>query len=304
MSKPGTTAWWLAVPLALAVLSLLDHGRPVPPHKAEWLQAGDTRVRAVRSGKGEPTLVLLHGFGESLTTWRAIFDPLAGSYRVLAVDLPGFGGSTKPQAPYTLEAMTGRLTSLLEQETEGPVVLIGHSMGGLLAASVALARPDRVRALILVAPAGYRVGFWGLADSFPTEKAGRIGRYLGLRAFITPIHDPAWLEEPDSAAAYDLTSDTAYQWVASTVLEQFDFEGLGRRFTQITQPTLLIWGPLDPVIPPAVGDTLRTLLPCSRLVMIPRSFHRPHAERPDTVLHEIRRFLAAPGCGDRVPPVP
>jgi 3-oxoadipate enol-lactonase len=298
MSKQGTTAWWLAVPLSLAVLSLLDHGRTLPRHKAEWLEAGDTRVRAVQGGEGEPTLVLLHGFGESLTTWRALFDPLAGSYRVLAVDLPGFGGSTKPRAPYTLEAMTGRLASLLERETKGPVVLIGHSMGGMLAASVALARPDRVRALILVAPAGLRVGFWGLADSFPTAQAGRIGRYLGLRAFITPIHDPTWLEEPDSAASYDLTSDTAYQWVARAVLEEFDFEGLGQRFGEVTQPTLLLWGPLDPVIPPAVGDSLRTLLPCSRLVMIPRTFHRPHAERPDTVLHEIRRFLAAPGCGD------
>lgn len=298
MSRPGATAWWLAVPLSLAVLSLLDHGRQVPAHKAEWLEAGDTRVRAVRSGKGPATLVLLHGFGESLTTWRAIFDPLAGSYQVMAVDLPGFGGSTKPPSPYTLEAMTGRLTSLLERETEGPVVLVGHSMGGLLAASVALARPDRVRALVLVAPAGYRVGFWGLADSFPRKKAGRIGRYLGLRAFITPIHDPAWLEEPDSAAAYDLTSDTAYQRVASTVLEEFDFEGLRQRFGQLTQPTLLIWGTLDPVIPPAVGDSLHALLPCSRLVVIPRTFHRPHAERPDTVLHELRRFLQDPRCGD------
>jgi pimeloyl-ACP methyl ester carboxylesterase len=298
MTRPGTTAWWLAVPLSLAVLSLLDHGRPVPPHKAEWLEAGDTRVRAVRGGKGPVTLVLLHGFGESLTTWRALFDPLAGSYRVVALDLPGFGGSTKPTARYTVEAMTGRLTSLLERETEGPVILIGHSMGGLLAASVALARPDRVTALVLVAPAGYRVGFWGLADSFSTEKAGRIGRYLGLRSFITPIHDPAWLEEPDSAASYDLTSDPAYQRVATTVLEEFDFEALGDRFAQVTQPTLLIWGALDPVIPPAVGDALHSLLPCSRLVIIPRTFHRPHAERPDTVLHELKRFLDTPRCGD------
>jgi pimeloyl-ACP methyl ester carboxylesterase len=296
MNRPGTTAWWLAAPLALALLSLLDHGRPVAPHKAEWLEAGDIRVRAVRGGEGPTTLVLLHGFGESLTTWRALFDPLASSYRVLAVDLPGFGGSDKPVARYTLEAMTGRLTSLLERETKGPVILIGHSMGGLLAASVALARPDRVQALVLVAPAGYRVGFWGLADTFPSGKAVRIGRYLGLRAFITPIHDPAWLKEPDSAAAYDLTLDTAYQRVASTVLEEFDFEGLGPRFGQIAQPTLLIWGTLDPVIPPAVGDTLQRLIPCSRLVKIPRSFHRPHAERPDTVLFELKRFLEAPSC--------
>ncbi|MGH7559462.1 MAG: alpha/beta fold hydrolase [Gemmatimonadales bacterium] len=296
MKQPGSSAWWLAVPLALALLSMLDQGRKHAPHRAEWLEAADIRVRAIRDGDGPITLLLLHGFGESLTTWRAIFDPLAASYRVVAIDLPGFGGSTKPEAAYTLEAMTGRLVSLLEHETDGPVTIVGHSMGGLLAASLALARPDRVKALVLIAPAGYRVGLWGLVDSLSSSNATRIGRYLGLRSFITPIHDPAWLEEPDSAARYDLTGDPAYQRVATRVLEEFDFEALRDRFVRITQPTLLVWGGRDPVIPLAVGDTLRKLIPCNRFLLIPTAFHRPHAERPDTVLKEIRRFLAAPGC--------
>lgn len=294
---PRTTAWWLVVPLALALVGLLDTRGPAPPHSAEWLQAGDIRVRSVRAGEGPVTILLLHGFGESLTTWRALFDPLATHYRVLAIDLPGFGGSEKPDAPYTVEAMTGRLASLVERETEGPVIVVGHSMGGLLAASLALARPDLVRALVLIAPAGYRVGMWGLADSFPGAKARRIARYLGLRSFITPIHDPGWLEEPDSVALYDLTTDPAYRLVAARVLEEFDFEALGDRFARVEQPTLLIWGTVDPVIPLEVSDSLAKLLPCNRLVVIRRAYHRPHAERPDTVLAELGRFLASPGCG-------
>ncbi len=294
--RPRTTAWWLAVPLALALIGLLDTPSPAPPHRAEWLQAGDTRVRSVRDGEGPLTLLLLHGFGESLTTWRALFDPLATSYRVLAIDLPGFGGSEKPEAAYTLDAMTGRLASLIDRETEGPLVVVGHSMGGLLAASLALTRPDRVQALVLIAPAGYRVGMWGLADTFPGAKARRIGRYLGLRSFITPIHDAGWLNEPDSLALYDLTTDPAYRRVAAAVLEEFDFEGLRERFAQVQQPTLLIWGTVDPVIPLDVSDSLISLLPCSRRVVVHGAYHRPHAERPDAVLAELRRFLSGPGC--------
>lgn len=294
--RSPTALWLLAIAAAAGSLGLLDRRRGEPPHHAEMLTAGDAEVRAVRGGNGPVTLLLLHGFGESLTTWRAIFDPLAGTHRVVAIDLPGFGGSEKPDASYTLEAMTGRLVSLLDREIEGPVVVVGHSMGGLLAASLALSRPDRVRALVLIAPAGFRVGLWGLVDSLSSTGAGRIGRYLGLRSFITPIHDPAWLREGDSAARYDLTVDPAYRRSATRVLEEFDFEGLKRRFAEIRQPTLLVWGRLDPVIPPSVGDSLRNLVPCNRLVMVPQAFHRPHAEHPDTTMFEIRRFLSSPPC--------
>src|SRR5207248_8172184 len=123
-------------------------------NRAEWLDAGDTRVRAVRAGAGDTTVLLLHGFAESLFTWRSILDPLARTYRVVALDLPGFGGSEKPDVPYTLDAMTERLSRFLDRWTQGSVVVIGQSMGGALAAALALRRPDRVVAVVLIAPAG------------------------------------------------------------------------------------------------------------------------------------------------------
>ena len=75
---------------------LLDHPQSHPRHRAEWLDAGGTLVRAVRAGQGDTTILLIHGFGESLTTWRAVFDPLAARAKVVAIDLPGFGVSQKP----------------------------------------------------------------------------------------------------------------------------------------------------------------------------------------------------------------
>jgi pimeloyl-ACP methyl ester carboxylesterase len=293
------TRWWVVVPLLAVLWIVLDRQRPRPPHTAEWLDAGGVLVRAIRAGKGDTTLLLLHGYGESLTTWRAIFDRLAAHSKVIAIDLPGMGGSAKPDLSYSLPAMTDRLSRFVDTWISGPVVVVGHSMGGELAASLALARPDRVKLVILIAPAGYRIGLGGLADSMYPTKARRLGRYLAYRSFITPIHDPGWLAEPDSEADYDQTGDTAYAKAAARMLEEFDFRGLKTRFSELTQPTLLIWGGNDPVVPFAVGDTLSRLIPCARFTAFPTAFHRPHAEMPDTVLAIIRAFLEHPGCGGR-----
>ena len=298
MSLRPSRLWLLAPPL-LALWILLDHPRPLPIHRAEWLDAGGVNVRSVRAGSGDTTLLLLHGYGESLTTWRAVFDRLARHDRVIAIDLPGFGGSAKPDIPYSLPAMTDHLSRFIDRWTTGPLVVVGHSMGGELAASLALARPDRVNLLILIAPAGDRVGLGGIANTMSPAKANRIGRYLSWRSFITPIHDPAWLEEPDSAANYEQTGDATYSASASRVLKEFNFTALRNRFQDITQPTLLIWGGLDPVMPFAVGDTLSRLIPCVRFAPL-RAFHRPQAEVPDTVLSVVRRFLSQPECVKQV----
>ena len=288
--------WWLLLPLLAALSILADHRRPSPPHRAEWLDAGGIPVRVVRAGAGDTTILLLHGFGESLMTWQAIFDPLAERHRVVAVDLPGQGGSAKPDTTYTLRVMTDLLSRFVDRWTNGPLVVVGHSMGGELAASLALARPDRVKLLVLIAPAGYLVGLSGILHPMTEAKAKTLGHYLGLRSFITPIHDPSWLAEPESAAAYDLTGDIRYARAAARMLVEFDFTGLRERFRDIQQPTLLIWGGNDPVIPFAVGDTLSRLIPCANFLPLPAAFHRPQAEVPDTVLSAVRKFLAHPGC--------
>ncbi len=287
------TRWSFLVPVLGSYWVRLDRPMPDPPHRAEWLAVDGVRLRTVRAGSGAPTLVLLHGYGESLTTWRSIFDRLAEHHHVIALDLPGEGASDKPDVPYTLEAMTNRLSRFLDRWTAGPVVIVGHSMGGAIAASLALERPDRIVRLVLIAPAGYRIGLGGITESMTPGRARTIGKYLALRSFITPIHDPGWLAEPDSLKGYDLTEDPAYSRAATRILEEFDFVALRNRFREIRQPTLLIWGGLDPVVPFAVGDTLSRSIPCVRFVPLPRAFHRPQAEVPDTVVAAFRAFLDA-----------
>ena len=270
----------------IAVLGLIERA-PVGrvPHTAEWLEADDVTLRTVRLGQGDTTLVLLHGYGESLMAWRPVADRLGTRFRVVAVDLPGFGLSDKPAGPYTLEAMHRRMAAFIARWTEGPVIVVGHSMGGEIAASLAMSEA-RVVGAVLVAPAGYALA--ELVDSLPVGVAGLAGAATPL---VLPVHDAQWLREPDARAGYDPVLDSAYRRAARAVLEQFDFAALRERFRTLEKPVLVIWGRYDPTIPFETGEALAGELPCATLVPIESALHRPHQAQPDRVAAEIEQYF-------------
>ncbi len=287
-----TVRRWLLV-LALAVLAavLVDTvPGTTPAHHAEYLRAGDLRLRAVRAGAGEPTLLLLHGYGESLLAWQPMFDRLARRTRVVAVDLPGFGLSDKPASGYSLARMTDRLADFLDRWTRGPVIVVGHSLGGEIAAALALRRPDRISGLVLLAPAG--AGLTPAADS--VQKAADVMGWLHVASgiLLLPIHDPAWLGESDSALAYEPTTEAAYRTAAAAVLREFDFKALEDSFPRIHQPVLLLWGRQDPTVPFATGERIAAALPSVTFVPLDHTLHRPHQSEPDRVAAEIESWMA------------
>ena len=273
----------LALITVLGLVERIPAGRPA--HTAEWLQADDVALRAVRLGTGDTTLVLLHGYGESLMSWRAVADRLGIRFRVVAVDLPGFGVSDKPAGAYTLDAMHRRMAAFVARWTEGPVIVVGHSMGGEIAASLALAEP-RIVAAVLIAPAGYAIA--EAIDSLPAGVAGLAGAATPL---VLPVHDPQWLREPGPRAAYDPVLDTAYRHAARTVLEQFDFAALRGRFSALAKPVLVIWGRQDPTIPFETAEAIMAELPCGTLVPIDGALHRPHQAQADRVAAAIEQFF-------------
>jgi pimeloyl-ACP methyl ester carboxylesterase len=282
--------------LAAAALLLMDRPwQARPAHRAEWLTAGDVRVRAVRGGQGDTTLVFLHGYLESMLSFRGPFDRLATHYKVVALDIPGFGLSDKPAGPYDLAAQAARLADFLDRWTTGPVVLVGHSMGGELAADLALRRPARVVALVLISPAGF-----GVSSRLDSMTPGTIGLISWAGSLATtgvlPIHDAEWLAEPDSVASYAPATDPAYRQALETILRTFDFAGLRDSFALIHQPTLLIWGRLDPTIPFALGESIAARLPCRRFVPLAATLHRPQQTDPDTVSALMFDFLRGYRC--------
>jgi len=131
------------------------------------LGEGDAAVEVAYIDEGQgPLIVLVHGLGEHLGYWSENFGPLvAQGFRVVAVDLPGFGRSSKPRADYSMAQQAGWLAAFLSAVApETPAVVVGHSMGGQVSLRLALDAPGLVRGLCLVAPAGIERFSQGEAD--------------------------------------------------------------------------------------------------------------------------------------------
>ena len=285
--------------IAAALLLWFGLGNPFRPHsryEATWLEADGLRTRALRAGRGDTTLVFLHGFGESLLSWRPILDRFTRNYHVLAVDLPGFGLADKPDSGYSYPRYRAWLDALLTRYTSGPLVLIGHSMGGQLAAGYAHDEPGRAVAAILLDPAGHGLNP-DLMDSVGFAAANTHWITSAL-PWLLPVHDSSWMTETAEMLAYEPITDSAATHAARSVLQQFDFAALTGEFASIRQPVLLIWGSLDQTIPLETGDSIAAKLPCRRYTVL-NTMHRPHQTVADTVAATMLSFLAHPTCGAR-----
>lgn len=288
----------VAAALGAMLLSSNREAGGTPPRQALRVTAGRLTLRAVRAGAGRP-VVLLHGFGESLISWRGAFDRLAAHSDVVALDLPGFGLSDKPASGYSNDTLAAVVLDAMTSLGMAHATLVGHSMGGAIAVATALRAPERVDALVLVDPA-VSAGTWGFKpprDAASTTDWLRraIARYETLRPRFTAPHDPSWLAEDSTALAYSPSNDSAYGRAIQAVLREFDFDYLTpARASRLHLPVLLLWGEFDQVVPPQVGRTLLLGLPQATLEVVPRSLHRPHVERPDTVAAMIESFLDRP----------
>jgi len=264
-----------------------------PAHRAEWLEVNGVRLRALEEGRGDTTLVFLHGYGESLLTWRYVLDRFTSSYRVLAIDLPGFGQSDALDGGHDFESYERCLSDLIRSRTNGPIVVVGHSMGGQLAAGLALKHPDRVVAAVLIAPAG--AGLNPLLTDTNGVASSAVRWVVPAVSLALPTHDHAWLVEAPADLQRDSAADSVARIARQRVLTEFDFAALEGRFHGLHQPVLLLWGRQDPTIPFEIGERIAAELPCRRFVAI-TTLHRPHQTQPDTVAVEMARFLARPAC--------
>lgn len=283
--------------LALGAVVLLwvglgEPNRSKPHHQASWIEADGIRTRALIAGQGDTTLVFLHGYGESLLAWRALLDQFTRNYRVLAVDLPGFGVSAGSGFPFDYPGYERWLDSVITRYTRGPVVVVGHSMGGELAAGLAMDHPDRIVGAILLAPAGAGINpVFADTSSVASPAAQWV---TSAFSFVVPAHDTTWLRESPLDSTLQAESDSLSADAARLVIQRFDFAALEHRFSELRQPVLLIWGRQDPTIPLAIGDRIAAVLPCRRFVQL-FTLHRPHQTLPDTVAAEMKAFLRSGG---------
>lgn len=298
----------LALTLLLVVLATsARQPKPEPLRHASYVDAGGLRLRYVRAGSG-PTLVLLHGYGESMIAWRGMFDRLAQHADVIAMDLPGFGLSSKPPSGYFTDSMATRVRQALESLGVRRTAIVGHSLGGAVAAAVVSQSPDRITRLVLldaalVGPPAVLPEAGGESETVDAARRA-IAEYEAMRTRFMSPHEPHWLAEDDSAAAYMPAGDPDYRVALAAVLREFDFAWLTReRVARVSVPTLVLWGEYDPVFPVSAGRALAAALPDARFEVVDRTWHRPHEERPDATASAIEQFLFAQ-TGDSGPRSP
>ena len=263
---------------------------------ARYLLVDGAKIRYIDAGHGAP-VIFLHGLGASMYAWRKNLPAVAAAgFRVIAFDNRGFGLSDKPPAPYDNAAYARLAVALMDSLGLTDAVLVGHSMGGAIAAHVAIEYPQRVRGLVLVASAGlgarepllFRIARWPVLGRVALAFRGRgfTGRLLRATYF-----DASKVTEADVDQYYAPVAQPDYGRGLVGVLRQFRFTALEGRLDRIAAPTMVLWGEDDRWVPIALGRALATGITRSAFVTVPRAGHSVQEEAPDEVNHLVIRFL-------------
>ncbi|MBM3650516.1 MAG: alpha/beta hydrolase [Alphaproteobacteria bacterium] len=259
--------------------------------KARFLTLGPTksRIEIVEAGKGRD-LLFLHGAGGHMRD-DPLIATLSTKYRVVAPLLPGYGRSTgedglRDMLDVTLHA----LDVLAALDLKKPIV-VGHSMGGMIAAEMAAVAPSEVAKLCLLAPAGLWLDEHPVADIFsklPYELPellfhdGELGRRL--LASGGNMDDPEFLKQ-------FLVMNARRLGMAGKILFPIPDRGLVQRLYRITARTLIVWGAADALIPPVYGHAFKKAISGSKLVKVAKAGHAVGHEKPAAVLAAIRDFF-------------
>jgi len=252
-------------------------------------------------------IVLLHGTSASLHTWDGWTKVLSQTRRVIRFDLPGFGlTGPSPDGDYSIEAYVRFVVAMLDALQVKKVVLGGNSLGGNIAWETAVAHPERVSRLILVDAAGYPlksksvpIGF-RIAQTPVLNKLALVTLPRGLVASsVRNVYgDPSKVTPELVDRYYELTLRAGNRASLAKRFQQSPHGAHAADIKRITQPTLILWGEKDRLIPIDHADAFHRDIPHNTLVRFAGLGHVPHEEDPESTVAAVLAFLAAPGPGD------
>jgi len=247
-------------------------------------KVGDIAVRMLRVGAGEP-LLFLHGAGG----WPGripLFEKLATHYDVLVPEHPGFGSLENAGAIRDVADMAMYYLDFLDGLDADRVHVVGNSLGGWIAAEVAVRNSTRINTLTLISPAGVRVKGVPMGDNFiwsPEEAARNL------------FHDQAFAEQElarvPSAEEADIALTNRYMATKLGWEPRWHNPALERWLHRIGVPTLVLWGRDDKLFPSAYAKAWAERIPDVRVDIIPECGHRPHVEKAEVAAQKILGFI-------------
>jgi pimeloyl-ACP methyl ester carboxylesterase len=269
------------------------------------IEVNDIVIDCEQHGYGEPVLMVM-GSGAGGKVWRAHQVPalVAGGYKVITFDNRGIGGSSGGDREFTLEEMISDVIGLVEVLRLGPCRMVGTSLGSQVIQEVALARPDLVSRMVLVATRGredYAREYYGRAVLALHESRGQI-----------PVEYVAMTEALCNLSPHTLSDDTAARdWLETFsrvdkddpgYLSQLRIKAHGDRlaeYRKITTPTHVIAFEDDVLTPPHLGQEVAAAIPDATFEVISGCGHLGYLERPDGVNRSILGFLGGKPVADR-----
>jgi pimeloyl-ACP methyl ester carboxylesterase len=272
-----------------------------------WEVIDGQPINTIVLGEGPP-LVFVHGLSGCWQNWLEQLPVFAADHRVVAIDLPGFGQSPMPTEPITISGYARLLDALMERLGIDAAALIGNSMGGFIAAELAIAFPQRVERLVLISAAGISTysepratralpfirraervlaatGAWVASKSDTVARRPRLRR----ATLDLVVRHPDRLAAPLAAEQMRGAGKPGFLQGLAAVIE-YD---LRERFPEVACPTLIVWGAGDRLIGVRDADTFAELIPDSRKVIFEDTGHMAMLERPAAFNPLLADFIGA-----------
>ncbi len=288
------------------------------PWATQHADIDGTKVAYADLGQGERTLVLIHGLGSYGPVWKNNAESLAQHHRVIVLDLPGYGRSDKPPAPYSMTYFAQNVHALLAELDVRDPVLVGHSMGGQIAMTYALKYPDEYAALVLTSPAGFEEFEDGeakwLANAVTpafTCAADDEAVYVRTAGNFHRMPKDAKFMVDDRIATKTSPDFPDYCVAVSRSVAGMLDEPVYAQLPEIAKPVLVLFGKHDNLIPNPFlhgGSTVRLAeeavarLPDADLVVLPRAGHMAQFEAADAWNAEVERFVSRLPAADASAP--
>jgi pimeloyl-ACP methyl ester carboxylesterase len=243
---------------------------------------GRGQLRVIdRNPDGKEVVLLVHGYGGSSASYRPIIDRLAERYRVIAVDLPGFGRSDKRTGDYSPMGMADVLARVLDAKGIARAHVVGHSWGSSVVLAFALRYPTRLDRLVV---ASSFVFDDQLLPLFRWARASRgLGKLLYAMVYREAMGERLYLNFADPALVTEEVVDEVRRGLrspgavaaAAEAAHRMNLDQLQRDYRHVAAPTLVLWGREDRVALVAYGERLARMLPRARLVVLPQCGHIP-----------------------------
>jgi pimeloyl-ACP methyl ester carboxylesterase len=262
-----------------------------------------TILYAEEYGHGSPVL-LVHGLGASVFTWRHVVRPLTRRHRVIALDLKGFGRSDKRfGSRYSAADQAALVAAFIKKRHLDHVTLVGHSFGGTVALLTALKlkrEPWRIKRLVVMDAPALKQDLGAAAELLRVPGLSYVAMTvtppeLMARFLLHVVSAPGRVvPERDirgyAAPFYDLGSRHAFIATAQAIFDH-NRARMGARYRAIRQPTLLVWCRHDKIVPLATGRRLARRLPNAHLAVLGGCNHLPQDEVPKALLARLRPFI-------------